>query len=54
MNKVYIYDGSFISLIDLISYLISNNIEVTNSKIKYATENEYNINRLNTFISCIH
>ena len=32
MNKVYIYDGSFISLIDLVSYLISNNIKPSNIK----------------------
>lgn len=32
MNKVYVYDGSFVSLINLIYYLISQNIRPTNIK----------------------
>lgn len=36
---------------EFIGYLISNNIEVTNNKIKYATENEYNINRFNKLLT---
>ena len=36
---------------ELIGYLLSNNIEITKNKINYATENEYNINRLNKLLN---
>lgn len=36
---------------EFIGYLLSSNIEVTNTKIKYATENEYNINRFNKLLT---
>lgn len=36
---------------EFIGYLLSSNIEVTSNKIKYATENEYNINRLNKLLT---
>ena len=36
---------------EFIGYLISNNITVTKNKIKYSTENEYNINRLNKILN---
>lgn len=35
---------------ELIGYIISNNIYVDGSQISYATENEYNINRLNKLL----
>lgn len=37
--------------IELIGYLISNNTSIVKGKIKYATENEYNINRLNKLLN---
>lgn len=36
---------------ELIGYLLSSNISVTKNKISYATENEYNINRLNKLLN---
>lgn len=36
---------------EFIGYLLSNNIEEKNGKIRYATENEYNINRFNKLLS---
>lgn len=36
---------------ELIGYLLSSNISVTKNKINYATENEYNINRLNKLLN---
>jgi len=36
---------------EFIGYLLSNNICVMNNKIKYSTENEYNINRFNKILS---
>ncbi|MBO5479394.1 MAG: DNA-binding protein WhiA [Clostridia bacterium] len=36
---------------ELIGYLISNNTSVIKGKIKYSTENEYNINRLNKLLN---
>lgn len=36
---------------EFIGYLLSNNIEVKKSKIKYATENQYNINRFNKILN---
>lgn len=35
---------------ELVGYLISNNTIIINGKIKYSTENEYNINRLNKLL----
>lgn len=37
--------------LELVGYLISNNTNITKGKIKYATENEYNINRFNKLLS---
>lgn len=36
---------------ELIGYFISNNTSIVKSKVKYATENEYNINRLNKLLN---
>lgn len=36
---------------EFIGYLLSNNIEIKKNKIKYATENQYNINRFNKILS---
>ena len=36
---------------ELIGYLISNNAGIVKGKIKYSTENEYNINRLNKLLN---
>ncbi len=38
-------------LAETIGYLITNNITLIKNKIKYATENEYNINRLNKLLT---
>ena len=37
--------------LELIGYFISNNTSIVKGKIKYATENEYNINRLNKLLN---
>jgi hypothetical protein len=37
--------------IELIGYLLSHNTSIEKGKIKYATENEYNINRLNKLLN---
>lgn len=36
---------------ELIGYLLTSNINVAKNKISYATENEYNINRLNKLLN---
>ena len=36
---------------ELIGYFISNNTNVVKDKIKYSTENEYNINRFNKLLN---
>lgn len=36
---------------EFIGYLISNNISVSKNKVKYSTENEYNINRFNKILN---
>lgn len=36
---------------EFIGYLLSSNIDVMNNKIKYSTENQYNINRFNKILS---
>lgn len=36
---------------EFIGYLISNNIEIKKNKLRYATENEYNINRFNKLLN---
>ncbi len=36
---------------ELIGYMISNNITIIRNRIRYATENEYNINRLNKLLT---
>lgn len=36
---------------ELLGYLISNNASLVRGKIKYSTENEYNINRLNKLLN---
>lgn len=37
--------------LELLGYLISNNTTIIKGKIKYSTENEYNINRLNKLLN---
>ena len=36
---------------ELIGYLISNNANIVKEKIRYSTENEYNINRFNKLLN---
>lgn len=36
---------------ELMGYLISKNISVSGKKIKYSTENDYNINRFSRLLS---
>lgn len=36
---------------EFVGYLLSKNVEVKSGKIKYATENQYNINRLNKILN---
>ena len=38
---------------ELIGYLLSSNIVLTNTKVKYSTENEYNINRFNKLLKTL-
>lgn len=39
---------------ELIGYLISNNTTMIKEKIRYSTENEYNINRFNKLLNSLH
>lgn len=39
---------------ELIGYLISNNTTLIKEKIRYSTENEYNINRFNKLLNSLH
>lgn len=36
---------------EFIGYLITNNVSITRNKIKYSTENQYNINRFNKILT---
>ena len=38
---------------EFVGYLLSSNIVLTNTKIKYSTENEYNINRFNKLLKTL-
>lgn len=38
---------------ELIGYLVTNNTNIIKNKIKYSTENEYNINRLNKLLKTL-
>ena len=46
MNKIYVYDGSFLSLINLIIYLIDKNIKPDNIR-----EEDYNPNLFEEIIN---
>jgi len=37
--------------LEFIGYMISSNIDVSKNKVRYATENEYNINRFNKLLN---
>lgn len=39
---------------ELIGYFITNNTSIIKNKIKYSTENEYNINRLNKLLKTLY
>ncbi len=38
---------------EFVGYLLSSNIVLTNTKVKYSTENEYNINRFNKLLKTL-
>ena len=39
---------------ELLGYIASSNIEMTKNRIKYATENEYNINRFGKLLKNVN
>ena len=51
LSKISNLNNKEVLRAELIGYLLSSNINVTKSKISYATENEYNINRLNKLLN---
>lgn len=50
LSKLNTLSNKEIVKAELIGYLLSSNIVVSNTKIKYSTENEYNINRFNKLL----
>lgn len=50
LSKLNTLSNKEIVKAELIGYLLSSNIVVSNNKIKYSTENEYNINRFNKLL----
>lgn len=50
LSKLNTLNNKEIVKAELIGYLLSSNIVLSNNKIRYSTENEYNINRLNKLL----
>ena len=50
LSKLNTLSNKEIVKAELIGYLLSSNIVINNNKIKYSTENEYNINRFNKLL----
>lgn len=50
VSKLNTFKDRNVIIYELIGYLITNNISIVKNKIKYSTENEYNINRLNKLL----
>ena len=50
LSKLNTLSNKEIVKAELIGYLLSSNIVISNNKIKYSTENEYNINRFNKLL----
>lgn len=53
VSKLNTYKDKNIIIYELIGYFITNNISIVKNKIKYSTENEYNINRLNKLLKTL-
>lgn len=52
-SKLNTFKDRNVIIYELIGYLITNNIAIVKNKIKYSTENEYNINRLNKLLKTL-
>ncbi len=53
VSKLNTFKDRNVIIYELIGYLITNNIAIVKNKIKYSTENEYNINRLNKLLKTL-
>jgi hypothetical protein len=51
LSKLNTFSNKDVVKFELIGYLISHNTSIEKGKIKYSTENEYNINRLNKLLN---
>lgn len=54
LSKLNIFSNKENVKFELIGYLISNNTTLIKEKIRYSTENEYNINRFNKLLNSLH
>lgn len=53
ISKLNTFKDRNIIIYELIGYLITNNIIIVKNRVKYSTENEYNINRLNKLLKTL-
>lgn len=53
ISKLNTFKDRNIIIYELIGYLITNNTIIVKNKVKYSTENEYNINRLNKLLKTL-
>lgn len=53
VSKLNTFKDKSIIMYELLGYLITNNIAIVKNKIRYSTENEYNINRLNKLLKTL-
>ncbi len=53
ISKLNTFKNEELIVYELIGYLITNNISIAKNKLKYSTENEYNINRLNKLLKTV-
>ena len=54
ISKLNIFKDKNLIKYELLGYLITNNITIEKNRINYATENEYNINRLNKLLKTLN
>ena len=54
VSKLNTFKDKNAIIYELIGYFITNNISIVKNKIKYSTENEYNINRLNKLLKTLY
>lgn len=54
VSKLNTFKDKNVIIYELIGYFITNNLSISKNKIKYSTENEYNINRLNKLLKTLN